>query len=390
MGRLLLLSDTQLDARSSLLPAGERLADQSRMLEEIAGAAMSRAVDAVVFCGDAFQHRRPVPAELLAFQRFARALEHSKITLLAVAGNHDWAGVDQPIALDLFYGPYVRTFKTPFVFNVGELAIAMLPWAPAASMLATQVERDLVDVRVAERLVDVAEGLIAQIETTQPTLLVAHWMLSGSAFPSGLPVSQAREPILPVRDLVAQGWDFIVAGHVHRQQLLDDDLGITTPVAVCGSPWVCDFGEADLEHGFWILDTADGLEFHPILSDRRFVTIDVPELVGADGDQIADVIVSAITLPIDDAVVRVRFTVTEEQLAHVDVDAIRRFVDDAGGRLHEIRPTVLRTSRARAAGADDQIGPLDALELYMDASDASPSLRQPMRDRTSTYLEATR
>lgn len=390
MGRLLLLSDTQLDARSSLLPPGERLEDQSRMLDEIAGSAMSHMVDGVVFLGDAFQHRRPVPAELLAFQQFARALEHSKITLLALAGNHDWAGVDQPIALDLFYGPYVRTFKQPFVFNVGDVAVGMLPWAPAASMLATQVERDLVDVRVAERLVDVAEGLITQVETSAQTLLVAHWMLSGSAFPSGLPVSQAREPILPVRDLAAQGWDWIVAGHVHRQQFLDDDLGITTPVAVCGSPWVCDFGEAELEHGYWILDTADGLEFHPILTDRRFITVDVPELVGADGDQVADVIVSSITLPVDDAVVRIRFTVTEEQLAHVDLDSIRRFVDDAGGRLHEIRPTVIRASRARAAGADDQIGPLDALELYMDASEAPDLMRQPMRDRTSTYLEATR
>lgn len=391
MGRLLLLSDTQLDARSSLLPAGERLRDQARMLDEIAGAAAARQVGAVIFGGDAFQHRRPVPAELLAFDRFVRQLATYEIPLFAVAGNHDWLGPDQPIALDLFDDGPVRVLKTPQVFQAGIMAVAVLPWAPAVSMLAAaEVDRDLVDARVAERLVDVAEGLHTSIEQDgRQTVLIAHWMLSGSAFPSGLPVSQAREPILATRDLVAQGWDFIVAGHVHKSQVLER-IGLghdEARVAVCGSPWVCDFGEADLEHGYWILDSIDGLEFVPLLTDRRFVTVDLPEIAGVDGLDITDTIVAAIQLPIEDAVVRIRFTVTEEQLSLVDVDAIRRFVDHAGGRVHEIRPTVLRETRARAEGVDEHLSTLEALDLYLAAHDVADSMAESMRERTRTYLE---
>jgi hypothetical protein len=89
---------------------------------------------------------------------------------------------------------------------------------------------------------------------------------------------------------------------------------------------------------------------------------------------------------VTDAVVRVRYRATEEQARRVDHAAIARALMDAGAwKVFAIQPTILRENRARIEGATEDLAPLAALGLWMDANEIAE--REPLAELTAHYLE---
>lgn len=415
MTRFLVFSDLHLGAsRDHRVDA---LADHRRALEQIVDTAREHDVDTVLFGGDAFHHWKPSPVEEHAFQAFTRALEAAGIPMVAVTGNtpHDIGSVDLPSALELFRSDWVRVSRHPEVVKAaGDVAICTLPSVPVSRLVAHQGggDRGAIFELAASMLVGTARDLYDRVPAGWPSILLAHFSVSGSSLPTGLPVAGLHEPVLPLDALEEIGFDAIALGHIHAQQMFSSNpLEPKIPVFYPGPPMTLNFGDAGFEHGVYILDVGDGpatTEFVP-LTDRRFVTVTVDltealpmvdlvdptgavvsRVIGLDETDIIAAAIAAEVFNLPDAVVRVKYRATEEQHRRIDHAALEGFLAEAGAhRLYGgIDWDPVRTTRARQEGLDESIEPLAAVGMWIDANSVDDAPGRALRDLTAGYLEA--
>ncbi len=405
MTRLLAFGDTQLGVGTV------DLADQRVVLDRIVQVALERDVDAVLHGGDVFEGPVVTPEQLRTFLNGVAPLRAHGIPLLLIRGNgrHDMA-VREVHALDVLREVEgITVCDSPTVsILANKVAVCCLPWVHPGRLIAsmngslTHEEADLTTsqmlVRIAKHLhrqalhlypMNPPPGMLGPLEL--PTVLLAHWAISGSALPTGLPVDEMREPILSWADLDAIGFDAIIGAHIHKgqqisQPLIDQTLGI-----VVGSPQPLNHGESGYEHGAWIVEVGDGpasAEFVPIES-KQFVTLDV-DLAG-EGDLVdptewLTTAFSPLTLArYKGAVVRFRFTATEDQARRVDHDAIRAALANASRVT--IEPQIIREERARAQQISESLSPVDALAEFCDANDVEPDRALAMLARLKEWSE---
>ena len=386
--KILCVADTQLGSGRDL--ADDRLADQERMLHQIAELAADE--DAyVIHAGDVFESRHPSEEARMVFKRFA-----SEAPVTVCAGNHDLRNAELPSPVDLYdHATFIRRPHVGQLFGRRDVKIGWLPWTPPHRLRA-----DVGAIDQADLLVRAAADLRRELLPSQRALLVLHWPLSGATLPNGLATDYLTEPVLDTAALAAQGWDAIVAGHIHKPQMIPVGpplvegngaaiYGPSAPVFYCGSPWVNDFGETAVAHGVWILDTDTWqAEFREVTDPRKFIDWtfaeeDVEHWVDGYRDAedwfgIAD---------IADTTIRVRYRATAEQARRIDHTAIRRLIEDAGGRLYRIEPEIVRSARARVEGVDETVGELEALKMWLDHQQIEHGLGERMGARTARYLE---
>ena len=117
------------------------------------------------------------------------------------------------------------------------------------------------------------------------------------------------------------------------------------------------------------------LRFH-VIEDRPFLTLDLehPELplLVLDG--------------VEGAVVRVRYTVSEEQARKVDQAALRRDLLNAGAAKVVLRPTVEREVRARVAEMAHDVDEASALELWLSSQGINGSQAEALRTVHAEYV----
>jgi DNA repair protein SbcD/Mre11 len=399
--KLLCTGDLHLGAGSDYgREPGERLAEQEAVWDRIVDLAIEQDVDALLHAGDVFERRRPTPSEMLAFARPLRRLRDHMSDILIVVGNHDVEAFDRPAGVELF-ADLVDVHREPGVWGTfARTSVCTLPWTPVANLVARNGggDRDELHARAAELLLDTARDLRAQCPDAGPKILLLHWSVSGAALPTGLPTDTLREPVIPLAELEQLGFDAIVCGHIHKGQLLaTNPVEPEIPIFYVGSPMPLNFGEANLEHGVWILEV-DGVhgatvpEFVSIES-RPFITLD---LSGDSVERWNDAINEddgSFELngwrDVSGAIVKVRYKATAEQARCIDHAAIRQALLDAGARkIYSIEPSIEREQRARVDGVDEDLTPADAMHAYAEANSIDRDTELAMLERTGRYLEA--
>jgi DNA repair exonuclease SbcCD nuclease subunit len=266
------------------LPPAQRLHDQEDALNRAFDLFINEDCALVVGGGDTFHRQAPTPEEYTAFTRPLRRLREAGIPLLAVTGNgvHDGAmrAVTAPEVLADLQG--FRVSRYPEVVSYGDVCVATLPWKHVGWFAANHADgegRDWTNALMAERLVEIARGLRARIPADAVSLLLGHWTLSGAAYPNGLPAGMAPDVILPTAALTALGFDAVVFSHIHKPQVVDSLAGWEAceaghvasgaPLLYTSSLLPVDFGEANVEHGVWVLTFEGGgceARFHPVRS----------------------------------------------------------------------------------------------------------------------------
>lgn len=395
MTRLLCTADLHIGAGSDY--ADDRLQDQEDVLTLIVDLAQAREVDLCLIAGDVFHRPRPTPSELHAFARFVRSMDRIGVPTIAILGNagHDQDGHGRPAALELFEGPRFRVSRNPErITEFAGVTVCTLPSIPVTRLVALLGGGDRHEIN--EKTVDyllkiAADGLRPACDPSKPCLLLGHWSVSCASLPNGLPVADLHEPVLPLREIEAMGFDAVVLGHIHKSQPLstlapDDEL---MPIFYTGSPMVTNYGEAGFEHGVWQIDLCEGqypvTEFVP-LADRSFVTIDVDFTEGDDFSQLLEHYGDWSHL--QDAVVRVRYRATEADHRRVDQASLKRALLDLGAhRTYQIVPEIIREQRARADGVDETLAPESALDAWIAANELAEQPAESLRDRTRGYLE---
>lgn len=394
--KVLFTSDWQLEAGRDLghgeFGEGSRFADQQQILGRIAGLAIEENVDVVCVLGDLFEFGKPSPHAVITARAFFDSLRQAQIRSLVLQGNHDSRGNVLPSALGILNGNNCAVASQPALFPLADdLVVACLPWTPPGQIVAAMpdVARDDVNDAAAQALVAGAHVMLEQARIAYPdarVVLTGHWAISGAALPSGLDSSLLREPVVPLEALADSGYSLAAFGHIHKAQVLTSG---PTPVFYCGSPQVNRWDEAEGEHGVWIYDSAGAgaLRFVPVVDDRRFLTID-PELI----DFGPGVGVGFAEPPGDvrNAVVRVRYTVTEALARKVDQAKIRNDLLSLGASKVIIRPTVIREERARVSTMSDDLSEVAALDLWLQTQMVDEALAKAMRNAHGNYLAAVR
>ena len=408
MSRFLCVGDLHLDAGPDLGRApGDRLAEQEAVWRRCLEIAYEQDVDAILFAGDAFHKARPSPEALLAFERPLVESDRSPAKMppvalpsgfevellipqrpppiIAILGNHDVAGASLGTGLEVFAEAGLLTLaREPAIHAVAGVGIACLPWVAASRVVAAQGggDRDFVNAHAAELLVATARGLREQIDG--PAILLTHFSISGSALPNGLPVEQLREPVLELGDLEALGFDAIVAGHIHAPQAFGEGTFYV------GSPMPLSFGEAETDHGVWILDAGRYTAFAPIES-RSLVTLDLDHVQVEDWIERAETFIDPEEYAVEGAIIRVRIHATQEQARRLDVPALKRnLVEQGAHKVYAVQLEIEKPERARVEGLTEELDELAALDLWMEASEINGDRATELRERTERYLGVVR
>jgi len=389
MTRILATGDWHVDAHPDYgREPGDRLADQRATIEKIVDLAIDNDVDALLLAGDLWHQRQPSSAARLAVWEPLRRLhaEH-RCDILAIPGNHCIeAATESGIALEHFVD-FIDVHRQPGIWTTQGCAVATLPWAPISRLVATRNggERDDLYLEAAQLLIATARGLRARMPDGVPSLLLTHFSISGAVTPTGRDVGPDFGVVLPLEELEALGFDAVLAGHIHLQQVLSDDPF----VGYVSSPAPVDFAEANSDHGCLLLDFDGGClatEYLPIAS-RAFVTVDVDFEQGEDFSQLLEHYGD--WSDVADAVVRVRYRANEDDARHVDQGAVKRALYDLGAhRVHQVTLDPIRTDRARVAGVHEEISPLAAFDLYAIANALDPDFAARARARLAEHLEA--
>lgn len=382
MTRLLCIGDLHLGAHPQY--ADDRLGDQQAVWQRALEVADEEGCDAVLFAGDAFEGPHVTPEQMDAFIRPLERAAISGLPTIAISGNgkHDSAMRRVNALGPLRHVPGLTVHSQPAIEMVGDVTVCCMPWASTKHLRAMGDELgidevDHVNEYAARAMVAVARGLREQ--GNGPAILLTHFSISGSSLPTGLPVDGLREPVIDHYALADVGFDAIAAGHIHQAQQIGFD---EAPFFYTGSPMPLNFGEANVEHGVWILDVtgqgADAL-FVPIES-RPFVTLDV---------ELSDACQAGVAWPpdvwTDNAIVRVRYEATAAQARAVDENEIGRALRDAGAHRVYIERTTIREQRAHVEGLDDTVTTADALGLWLQANDVEAELADLIRSRHDTY-----
>jgi DNA repair exonuclease SbcCD nuclease subunit len=247
--RLLLLADTHLGLDLPRRPRIERrrrgddfFANYERALE----AARDLVVDAVVHGGDVF-YRSRIPASLVHRGMMPlKRLADVGIPIYVVPGNHERSAIPFPLLAE---HPNIHVFDRPRTF-IGEwngirVGLAGFPFErhDARHAFPTLLDRT----RWEEVGADVR-------------LLCFHQCVEGATVGPQNYTFRSAADVIRARDLPASV-AAVLAGHIHRHQVLTTDLGrrpLAAPVIYPGSTERTAFAEREEEKGYVVLEVAPG------------------------------------------------------------------------------------------------------------------------------------
>lgn len=236
--------------------------DFLKALDEIVETAINEQVQLVLFAGDAYRNATPVPTYQREWQRRLIRLSQAKITTLMIPGNHDISNaVNRASALqelDTLQVPWVHLaaggvhLYTPGELDGVPVQVLAVPWMPLSLLSAKDKENKLTP---EERASEFEQELIKRIQKgidkadpNLPLILLTHYSVQGSTYPSGQVAELGRDVTLS-RSLVCDpAFSYTALGHIHLFQDLNE--GQQPPVIYPGSIERVDYGEYKEKKGF--------------------------------------------------------------------------------------------------------------------------------------------
>jgi exonuclease SbcD len=352
-----------------------RLEDYLASLDQVVDFALAEDADVFLVAGDIYKTKDPTPTQQREFARRVKRLAGAGVQVVLLVGNHDMPnrhGDANP--LDIYASlelPGVTIFRRPDLVTLetrkGPLQIAALPHLPRSFLMAREqtMPRSLQESeRLLERVIDeVLEALASEVDPAVPALLTAHLSVDVATLGSERDLMLGKGLTVPLSALARKPYDYVAMGHIHKHQVLGDSPACVYP----GSLDRIDFGEADDEKGFYVVDVARGrvaMKRVPI-TVRHFKTIRT-DLTQAE-DPTAALLEAVGREDVRHAVVRLAYTIQAERANAVDEGRVRAALAEAFDVVW--RPDLVQgEARTRHPGLTEAIAdkPLDALAKYLE------------------------
>lgn len=399
MIKLLHFSDAHIDIASqgkrdpqSGLPV--RVLDFLKALDTIIDAAIQEKVDLVIFSGDAYKDRTPVPTFQREWGKRIIRLSQAKIPTILLVGNHDISPtIGRASALqefDTLEIPYVRLVGKPCLIkptDINNLPIQIigLPWITRSGYLSTLDNEGLdlknLDSDIEGLISNLINNLLEELDPNIPTILTAHASIQGAVFGEERSIMLGQDMVIPLSFVKKNEFDYVALGHIHKAQNLNEDFH--PPIIYPGSIEKVDFGEVKDDKFFVIAEIKKGETkvFWKRLSGRIFLdfpinlhqsstnensTIPGPDLIKQFLiDNLPDL------EEVEDAIVRVTLTYPKDWENLIDDVWIHTYLQKAF-EVHLIRKPIIST-RLRI-GEDQTISsfpPEELLKIYWQSMQTS-------------------
>lgn len=352
-----------------------RLEDYLASLDQVVDFALAEDADVFLVAGDIYKTKDPTPTQQREFARRVKRLAGAGMQVVLLVGNHDMPnrhGDANP--LDIYASlelPGVTIFRRPDLVTIetrkGPLQIAALPHLPRSFLMAREqtMPRSLQESeRLLERVIDeVLEALASEVDPAVPALLTAHLSVDVATLGSERDLMLGKGLTVPLSALARKPYDYVAMGHIHKHQVLGDSPACVYP----GSLDRIDFGEAEDEKGFYVVDIARGR----VAMKRVPITVRTFKTLRTDLSQAEDPTAALLEAigreDVRHAVVRLAYTIQAERANAVDEGRVRAALAEAFDVVW--RPELVQgEARTRHPGLTEAIAdkPLDALAKYLE------------------------
>jgi len=369
-----------------------RLEDFMGSLSLCIDRAIASPVDLVLFGGDAFPDATPPPFVHEAFASQFRRLADANIPTVLLVGNHDQhsqgnGGVSLSIYRTLAVPGFIvgdRLTTHRITTRNGDIQVITLPWLTRATLLTRPETEGLslsgVNELLINRLEPVLEGEIRQLDTSLPTVLLAHLMADRASLGAERFLAVGKGFTVPLSLLNRPQFEYVALGHVHKHQNLNPSND--PPIVYPGSIDRVDFSEEKEDKGYVLIEVAKGevkWEFCPLpVRPFRSIEVDVSE---AENPQ-KELLKALKKYDIQEAVIRLVYKIRSEQLELINTNQLDEALKPA--HSYSIRAELisqLTRPRLPELGVGNQLDPMDALKAYIDN-------KKDLRDIVDDMLEA--
>ncbi|CCI28934.1 Exonuclease [Microcystis aeruginosa PCC 9809] len=369
-----------------------RLEDFMGSLSLCIDRAIASPVDLVLFGGDAFPDATPPPFVHEAFASQFRRLADANIPTVLLVGNHDQhsqgnGGVSLSIYRTLAVPGFIvgdRLTTHRITTRNGDIQVITLPWLTRATLLTRPETEGLslsgVNELLINRLEPVLEGEIRQLDTSVPTVLLAHLMADRASLGAERFLAVGKGFTVPLSLLNRPQFEYVALGHVHKHQNLNPSND--PPIVYPGSIDRVDFSEEKEDKGYVLIEVAKGevkWEFCPLpVRPFRSIEVDVSE---AENPQ-KELLKALKKHDIQEAVIRLVYKIRSEQLELINTNQLDETLKTA--HSYSIRAELisqLTRPRLPELGVGNQLDPMEALKAYIDN-------KTDLRDIVDDMLEA--
>jgi exonuclease SbcD len=354
-----------------------RVQDFLNALDTIVDTAINEKVDLVIFAGDAYKDRTPVPTFQREWGRRILRLSHAGILTVLLVGNHDLSpAVGRAHALQEFETleiPNVIVISKPVLLGPAELGglplqVIGLPWVSRSTVMAKQdfkeTQLSSVFATIEDRLGVIIEDYLNQLDPSLPAVLTAHASVQGAVYGAERAVMLGSDMILPSTLLKDPRLDYVALGHIHKAQDLNESNH--PPVVYPGSIERVDWGELGDEKFFVIARLEKGekteVEWRR-LQGRRFLSCTA--ILTEDMD-VMPMLYNALPpqAEMQDAAVRLIVEYPRSLESQIDESALRRYVEGVF-EFHIMRKIHVETRLKIQDGQTiSSMTPIDLLGLY--------------------------
>ena len=359
-----------------------RFIDISKILDWTAEKLIEEKVDCVLLCGDLFKDAKVMldraSQEIKSVVQFLRRLSEAGIETIVISGTPSHDSLASYELIKEMQIPRVIIYTQPNTITLPKsfhhISIACLPGLNRSALLTQDEYKGLPPEQVhrimTDKITQLCMGMAAQMPDDRPKILMAHMTYQG-ADTGFQDLLMQHEPIL-TREAVA-GFDLACLGHIHRPQLIDGKVFYSGPVERLS------FNEEKIYPGFWIHETGvnevTGLNPYGIYSRfietpaRQFLTLDFSErqikTIVDFPDALDENPEWLLGSQIKDAIVRLRYSCSEETAKQLNRKALEKALYNAGCfYVAEIKADIERVDRARDNTVNESLTPLQALEKW--------------------------
>ena len=234
MVKILHFADTHIDVAAhgrrepvSGLPL--RVLDFLKALDKIVDTAIDQKVDLVLFAGDAYKDRTPVPTFQREWGKRIRRLSDAKIPTLLLVGNHDLSPAQgRAHALQEYETlpvPHVHVVSEPKLLTPPDLEglplqILAIPSLSRSRMMArhqiSATHPAEIYAQIETLLAELVGTWLEQIDPALPTVLTAHASVQGAKYGGERSVMLGSDLVLPGGLVRHPKLDYVAWGLIHK------------------------------------------------------------------------------------------------------------------------------------------------------------------------------
>lgn len=376
-----------------------RVEDYLRALDKIIDTATTEKVDLVIFAGDAYKDRTPVPTFQREWGKRIVRLSQAKIPTILLVGNHDFSpSQGRAHTLQEFETleiPYIQVISQPVLLGPEDLwgvpiQVLGLPWVSKAKVFAAKKSKGLevedINETIETTIGSVVDDFLEKASKEFPIIFTAHASVQGAKYGKERSVMLGRDLVISKSLVCDPRIDYSALGHIHKPQNLNIDAH--PPVIYPGSIERVDFGEIADQKFFIIAEVGKGktvVEWRE-LNGRTFIDRSVK--LAEDDVNVTQLLINALPEPevMKDAIVRLVIHFPEGMETRIDYVALMNYASGCFDFRLVKRPQFLTRLRLSSDQHFNSLSAFELLDLYFKTKHFSPEESVELMDIAQVLL----